>query len=127
MGCCSSSSDTQAAWQRDNARRRHAGHGYCKECWDAWEALGEYFDPARAPGHVEKRQDKSTRDNYILRLLPENLITKPRQCKTQVIIDHYKFIAGVTKHLVERMNSYRKLNLTWWKQSLEILKNIKSK
>ena len=76
--------------------------------------------------HVEKRQDKSTRENYILRLLPENLITKPRQCKTQVIIDHYKFIAGVTKHLVERMNSYRKLNLTWWKQSLEILKNIKA-
>lgn len=77
--------------------------------------------------HVEKRQDKTTKDNYILRLIPENLSTKPRMCKTQVVIDHYKFIAGVTKHLMERMNSYRKLGLTWWKQSLEILKDIKAR
>ena len=75
---------------------------------------------------MEKRQDKSTKDNYILRLLPENLQTKPRMCKTEVVIDHYKFIAGVSKHLMERMNSYRKLGLKWWKQSLEILKDIKA-
>ena len=76
--------------------------------------------------HVEKRQDKSTKENYILRLLPENLQSKPRACKTEVVIDHYKFIAGVSKHLMERMNSYRKLGLKWWKQSLEILKDIKA-
>ena len=42
-------------WQKLSGSSE-AADGYCKEYWDAWEAPGEYLDPAQAPGHVEWRR-----------------------------------------------------------------------
>ena len=74
--------------------------------------------------HIAARADKTTKDSYIYKLIP-HLKARPRICNNVVIIDHYKFINGVQEHLTERMNSYKNLGLVWWKQSAEILDDIK--
>ena len=74
--------------------------------------------------HIDARADKSTKSNYILHLLPQ-FDKKPRMCSTVVVVDHYKFIAGVQQHLADRMVNYKNLGLVWWKQSMEILEDIK--
>ena len=70
--------------------------------------------------HVEARADKATKSSYILRLLP-NFENKPRICKSVVVIDHYKFVAGVQQHLADRMVNYKSLGLVWWKQSMGVI------
>ena len=106
---------------RSNLRLTSGQH----EVWCNIPQTGQAWDRTEAcRTHVEARADKSTKSSYILRLLP-NFQTRPRMCKTVVIMDHYKFIAGVQQHLTDRMNSYKNLGLVWWKQSMEILQDIK--
>jgi hypothetical protein len=56
--------------------------------------------------HVYNR-GKAKHIDSILKYLP--IITKPaKYCATVVLIDHYKFIDGIHKHLQDRVTSFKK-------------------
>lgn len=74
--------------------------------------------------HVAIRADKSTPARMILDLLPV-MPHKPRQCKTKVPIDHYKFVSGVEMYLFKRAVSYKQKGLGWWRQSYNILDHMR--
>jgi hypothetical protein len=74
--------------------------------------------------HVSLRADKSTPARLILDLLPA-FPAKPRQCRTKVPIDHYKFVSGVELYLFKRALSYKKKGLGWWRQSYNILDHMR--
>mmetsp|Transcript_17800 Transcript_17800/g.17135 ORF Transcript_17800/g.17135 Transcript_17800/m.17135 type:complete len:445 (-) Transcript_17800:46-1380(-) len=75
--------------------------------------------------HVSRRADKSTRTEDILDLLPPQT-SRPRICRTQVLIDHYKWVTGVELHLFKRAVSYKKQGLDWWRQSYAILDHMRA-
>jgi hypothetical protein len=74
--------------------------------------------------HLAMRADKSAPARAILALLPTHR-TKPRQCRTRVPIDHYKFVSGVELYLFRRAVHYKRLGLGWWRQSYEILDHMR--
>lgn len=84
-------------------------------------AKGEQWDQGVAcRAHLRLRQDKSTPIYDIFKLLPKPGLP-PRFCSTHVPIDHYKFVPGVMESLTARVNTYKRLNFVWWKQSNELL------
>jgi len=66
------------------------------------------------------------------RLLPlvlanvPNLAARPRYCHTKVPLRHYKFTRGVDAYLEERMTSYRKQGLHWWRDSKLFVEHLRS-
>jgi len=49
---------------------------------------------------------------------------RPRYCKTEVDMDHYKWIDGIRAYLYKRAIEYRKQGLHWWRDSRDILMHI---
>ena len=74
--------------------------------------------------HLAMRADKSAPARAILSLLPTHR-RKPRQCRTRVPIDHYKFVSGVEMYLFKRAVHYKRLGLGWWRQSYEIIDHMR--
>jgi len=49
---------------------------------------------------------------------------RPRICKTTVILDHYKWTAGIREYLYKRAIEYRDRGLHWWRDSRDILLHL---
>ena len=51
--------------------------------------------------------------------------TRPKYCKTNVLLDHYKWTYGLASYLYQRAISYKKKGLHWWRDSRDILLHLR--
>ncbi len=51
--------------------------------------------------------------------------SRPKYCKTNVLLDHYKWTYGLAQYLYQRAISYKQRGLHWWRDSRDILLHLR--
>jgi hypothetical protein len=74
--------------------------------------------------HIEAR--RKTRDRRVIMKHLVHVPYRPRYCKHEVQMDHYKWFDGILAYLVTRATDYRKKGLHWWLDSRDLLMNIQN-
>jgi len=74
--------------------------------------------------HIEAR--KKTSDRRMIMKYLGDVPYRPRYCKNEVQMDHYKWIDGIRAYLFKRANDYRKQGFHWWRDSRDILVHIQN-